>query len=309
MKPSLRKVLISGGRGLIGMRLSEMLIDAGYEVAHLSRQTSHGHYCSFRWDPATGQIDEAAIRYADFIVNLAGASVSEGKWTEERKQDIMASRVGGTNLLARELREKEHHVKAFISASAIGVYGDADDRLLTEDTPPAPADDFLADVSTQWERAAQQVQELGIRTVITRIGIVLSDEGGALPTIARPVKLGAGVVLGSGRQYMSWVHIDDACRLIIQTMEDAEWQGTYNVVAPNPVTNKEFTATLADVLHRPLVLPKVPEFGLKLVMGEMSEIVLASQRVSAQKIMAQGFQFEYPQLRGALESFYQKEEE
>jgi uncharacterized protein (TIGR01777 family) len=308
MKPSLRKVLISGGRGLIGMRLSEMLIDAGYEVAHLSRQTSHGHYCSFRWDPAAGQIDEAAIGYADFVVNLAGASVSDGKWTDERKQDIMASRVGGTNLLARELRERPHHVKAFISASAIGVYGDADDRVLTEDAPAAPTD-FLAEVATEWERAAQQVQELGVRTVVARIGVVLSDEGGALPTIARPVKLGAGAVLGSGRQYMSWIHIDDLCRLLIQMMEEAEWQGTYNAVAPNPVTNKEFTSQLADVLHRPLVLPKVPEFGLKLVMGEMSEIVLASQRVSAQKIEQQGFQFEYPELRGALKSFYQREEE
>ncbi|UYZ59144.1 TIGR01777 family oxidoreductase [Hymenobacter latericus] len=309
MKPSLRKVLISGGRGLIGMRLSEMLIDAGYEVAHLSRQTGRGRYCSFRWDPAAGQIDEAAIGYADFIVNLAGASVSDEKWSEERKHEIMSSRVGGTNLLARELRERPHHVKAFISASAIGIYGDADDRMLTEDTPPAPADDFLADVATQWERAAQQVQALGIRTVITRIGIVLSDEGGALPSIARPVKLMAGAALGSGRQYMSWVHIDDLCRLLIQMMEESEWQGTYNAVSPQPVTNKEFTSTLADVLHRPLVLPKVPEFGLKLLMGEMSEIVLASQRVSAQKVLQQGFKFEHPNLREALESFYQREEE
>ncbi|AYA38669.1 TIGR01777 family protein [Hymenobacter oligotrophus] len=308
MKPSLRKVLISGGRGLIGMRLSEMLIDAGYEVAHLSRQTGRGHYCSFRWDPSAGQIDEAAIGYADFIVNLAGASVSDEKWSEERKHEIMSSRVGGTNLLARELRERPHHVKAFISASAIGIYGDADDRMLTEETPPAPADDFLADVATQWERAAQQVQDLGIRTVITRIGIVLSDEGGALPSIARPVKLMAGAALGSGRQYMSWVHIDDLCRLLIQMMEEPEWQGTYNAVSPHPVTNKEFTSTLADVLHRPLVLPKVPEFGLKLLMGEMSEIVLASQRVSAQKVMEQGFKFEHPHLREALESFYQREE-
>ncbi|GAA4375811.1 TIGR01777 family oxidoreductase [Hymenobacter koreensis] len=308
MKQSLRKVLISGGRGLIGMRLSEMLIDAGYEVAHLSRQTSRGHYCSFRWDPATGQIDEGAIAYPDYVVNLAGSSVSEGKWTEERKRDIMASRVGGTNLLARELREKPHHVKAFISASAIGIYGDANGRLLDETTPPAPADDFLADVATQWEQAAHQVAELGIRTVVTRIGIVLSHEGGALPQIARPIKLLAGAALGSGKQYMSWVHIDDLCRLIIQMMEETEWQGTYNAVAPNPVTNQEFTTILADVLHRPLVLPKVPEFGLKLMMGEMSEIVLASQRVSAQKVLQQGFQFEYPLLKPALEALYSDQE-
>ncbi|KAA9338373.1 TIGR01777 family protein [Hymenobacter busanensis] len=307
MKQSLRKVLISGGRGLIGMRLSEMLIDAGYEVAHLSRQTSHGHYCSFRWDPATGQIDEGALRYADYVVNLAGASVSDEKWSEERKREILDSRVGGTNLLARELRERDHHVKAFISASAIGIYGDANGRLLDETTPPAPSDDFLATVATQWEQAAHHVQELGIRTVVTRIGIVLSDAGGALPQIARPVKLMAGAALGSGKQYMSWIHIDDLCRLLIQMMEDTDWQGTYNAVTPNPVTNKEFTTTLAEVLHRPLVLPKVPEFGLKLVMGEMSEIVLASQRVSAQKVLQQGFQFEYPELKQALEALYGEE--
>ncbi|WP_400193737.1 TIGR01777 family oxidoreductase [Hymenobacter sp. B81] len=309
MKQSLRKVLISGGRGLIGMRLSEMLIDAGYEVAHLSRQTSHGHYCSFRWDPTTGQIDEAALNYPDYIVNLAGASVSDEKWSEERKREIMTSRVAATNLLARELRTRPHHVKAFISASAIGIYGDADDRMLVETNPPAPADDFLAQVATQWEQAAQQVQELGVRTVVTRIGIVLSNEGGALPQLARPIKLMAGAALGSGRQYMSWIHIDDLCRLLIQMMEETEWQGTYNAVTPNPVTNKEFTTLLAEVLHRPLVLPKVPEFGLKLVMGEMSEIVLASQRVSAQKVLEQGFRFEYPELRAALESFYQREAE
>jgi uncharacterized protein (TIGR01777 family) len=289
------------------MRLSEMLIDAGYEVAHLSRQTTHGHYCSFRWDPGTQQVDESAIRYADYVVNLAGASVSDEKWSDDRKREIMSSRVGGTNLLARLLREHPHHVKAFISASAIGVYGDADDRVLTEDTPPAPSDDFLADVATQWERAAHQVQDIGIRTVVARIGVVLSTEGGALPQLARPVKLGAGVVLGSGRQYMSWIHIDDLCRMLIQMMEDDEWQGTYNAVSPNPVTNKEFTNMVADVLHRPLVLPKVPAFGLKLAMGEMSEIVLASQRVSAQKVLAQGFRFEYPELREALQSFYGEE--
>jgi uncharacterized protein (TIGR01777 family) len=189
------------------------------------------------------------------------------------------------------------------------VYGDADDRVLTEEAPAASIHDFLAAVATEWERAAWQVQELGVRTVVARIGIVLSDDGGALPTIARPVKLMAGAALGSGRQYMSWIHIDDLCRLLIQMLEEPEWQGVYNAVAPNPVTNKEFTATLAEVLHRPLVLPKVPAFGLKLAMGEMSEIVLASQRVSADKVLKQGFTFEHPDLKEALESFYQREED
>ncbi|QNH63150.1 TIGR01777 family oxidoreductase [Hymenobacter sediminicola] len=302
-----RKVLISGGTGMIGTRLAEMLIDAGYEVALLSRKPATSHYRSFRWDPSAGVIDEAAVRYADYIINLAGSSVSEGKWTDERKRDIMTSRLGGTALLARELAKPNHHVRTFISASAIGIYGDSADRVVNEETPPAPADDFLADVSRQWELAALDVDKLGIRTVISRIGIVLSPEGGALVPLARTVKMMAGAPLGSGRQFMSWIHLDDLCRLLIQMLEEPQWQGTYNAVSPHPVTNQEFTETLASVLHRPLVLPKVPEFALNLMMGEMSEIVLASQRVSAEKVLRQGFTFEYPHLKAALESFYGEE--
>lgn len=300
-----RKVLITGGTGMIGTRLAELLIDAGYEVALLSRTPGASRYRGFRWDPMSGQIDEAAIPYADYIINLAGSSVSDGKWTQERKREILSSRLAGTKLVARELAKDGHHVQAFISASAIGIYGDRDDEMLHEDSTPA-ADDFLADVCRQWEEAAHGVQE-GIRTAIFRIGIVLSPEGGALVPLARTVKLLAGAPLGSGRQYMSWIHLDDLCRLFIQALEEAQWQGIYNAVAPHPVTNQEFTETLADVLHRPLVLPKVPEFGLKLMMGEMSEIVLASQRVSAEKVLGQGFRFEYPELKPALESFYGEE--
>jgi uncharacterized protein (TIGR01777 family) len=301
-----RKVLITGGTGLIGSRLSELLIDAGYEVALLSREPAKSsHYRSFRWDPATGVMDEAAVRYADFIINLAGSNVADGKWTDERKRDIMTSRLGGLALLHRELAKTDgHRVEAFISASAIGIYGDAGAALLTEESPAAPTHDFLADVSHQWELAAAPVAALGIRTVIPRIGIVLSDQGGALIPIARPVKLGAGAALGNGRQYMSWIHIDDLCRLFIAMLEQPRWQGVYNAVAPNPVTNEAFTEILAEVLHRRLVLPKVPAFGLKLLMGEMSEIVLGSQRVSAEKVLREGFTFEYPTLRAALETFY-----
>ena len=300
------KVLITGGTGLIGTRLAEMLIDSGYEVALLSREPAKSsHFRSFRWEPRTQMIDEAAVPYADFIVNLAGASVSDGKWTDERKRDIMASRLGGLALLHRELAKPGHHVRAFISASAIGLYGDAGAKLVNEKTPPAvPTHDFLADVSHQWELAAAPIAALGIRTIIPRIGIVLSTEGGALPQIARPVKLGAGAALGSGKQYMSWIHLDDLCRLFIAMLDDESWNGTYNAVAPNPVTNQQFTETLAQVLHRPLLLPKVPAFGLKLAMGEMSDIVLASQNVSGQKVLAQGFEFEYPELRGALKALY-----
>jgi uncharacterized protein (TIGR01777 family) len=302
-----RKVLITGGTGLIGTRLAEMLIDAGYEVALLSRHPSSSRYRGFRWDPQAGTIDEAAITYADYIINLAGSSVSDGKWTNERKREILSSRLAGTQLVARELAKNNHHVQAFISASAIGIYGDQDDQLVDEQSPPA-ANDFLAEVCQQWEAAAQSVAaNSNIRTAIFRIGIVLSPEGGALVPLARVVKMMAGAPLGSGRQYMSWIHLDDLCRLFIQSLEEIKWEGTFNAVSPNPVTNQEFTKTLAEVLHRPLVLPKVPEFGLKLVMGEMSEIVLASQRVSAEKVLHQGFTFEYPELKPALASFYNED--
>ncbi|UOR05611.1 TIGR01777 family oxidoreductase [Hymenobacter aerilatus] len=302
-----RKVLISGGTGLIGTRLAEMLIDAGYEVALLSREAHVERFRRFHWDPRHDDIDEHAIPYADYVINLAGASVSDGKWTEERKKEIIDSRTQGTNLLARTLARGNHHVQTFLSASAIGLYGDQGSDVVDENTLPDP-DDFLADVARQWELAAQRVQALGIRTVIVRIGIVLSADGGALPVIAKPTKLGAGAPLGSGKQYMSWIHIDDLCRLFIQAMEEKEWRGVYNGVAPHPVTNREFTETLAEVLHRPLVLPKVPAFGLKLLMGEMSEIVLASQRVSADKVLQHGYRFEYPHLQEALEEIYEPEE-
>ncbi|MEJ7666863.1 MAG: TIGR01777 family oxidoreductase [Hymenobacter sp.] len=197
-------------------------------------------------------------------------------------------------------------MQTLLSASAIGIYGDRGDEILYEDSPTAaPTDDFLADVVIQWEAAARRVAALGPRVVLPRIGIVLSPDGGALVPLAKTVRYGAGAPLGSGRQYVSWVHLDDLCRLMMRMLEDPLWQGEYNAVAPHPVTNQEFTETLAQVMHRPLLLPKVPAFGLKLAMGEMSEIVLGSQRVGADKVLSQGFTYEYPELPVALASFYE----
>ncbi|TPE44687.1 TIGR01777 family oxidoreductase [Pontibacter mangrovi] len=302
------KILITGGSGLIGMRLSEMLIDHGYEVAHLSRNPDKvSTYKTFKWDVKEGYIDENAINYADYIVNLAGASVAAEKWTEERKKEILQSRIRSISLLHKALSGAEHHVKGFISASAIGIYGDSGDQLMSEES--TYGDDFLAEVCKAWEDAAWQMHSLNLRTVIFRLGIVLSVKGGALPQMAKPVKMMAGAPLGSGKQYMSWVHIDDACRLFIRAIEDARLEGVYNAVAPHPVTNKEFTRELAEVMNKPLVLPKVPAFAINLMMGEMSDVVLASQRVSANKVLQTGFTYEYNYLQDALESFYEEEED
>lgn len=300
------RILITGGSGLVGTRLSEMLIDHGYEVAHLSRNSrQYTQYKTFKWDIDRQYIDDNVLSYADYIVNLAGAPVAEGKWTKDRKRQILESRVKGTELLRECLAKTDHHVKAFLSASAIGIYGDTGHHLVTEES--SYGDDFLAQVCRQWEAAAWDVHELGIRTCILRLGIVLSNKGGALPQIAKPVRLLAGAPLGSGQQYMSWIHIDDLCRLFIQAIEETQFQGVYNAVAPNPVTNEVFTRTLAQVMHRPLTGLKVPAMGLKLVMGEMSEVVLEGQRVSANKVIQTGFTFEYQTARQALESIYQHE--
>ncbi len=297
------KILITGGSGLVGTRLSEMLIDQGYEVAHLSRDPDKfSKYKSFRWDIKEQYIDENAIAYADYIIHLAGAGVADEKWTEERKQVILNSRVDSANLLHKCLQKVENHVKGIISASAVGIYGDSGDQLVSEES--IEADDFLAEVCKAWEQSAWQFKNLDLRTVILRLGIVLSKEGGALPQMAKPIKMMAGAPLGSGKQFMSWIHIDDACRLFIRAIEDTQMEGVYNAVAPHPVTNKEFTKELAEAMHKPLVLPKVPEFALNLVLGKKSEVILASQRVSANKVLQTGFTFEYNYLDEALESFY-----
>ncbi|MFD1469202.1 TIGR01777 family oxidoreductase [Hymenobacter caeli] len=297
------KILITGGTGLVGTRLAEMLVDAGHEVALLSREPgTGGPYHTFQWNPAAGTIDPAAVPYADAVVNLAGANVGEGRWTEARKKELLASRLGSLALLARELAKPGHRVHTVLSASAIGYYGNTGDRLATEDTPPAH--DFLADLARQWEAAAAPIGALGLRLVLPRIGVVLSTKGGALLPLAGTVKWGLGAPIGNGQQYLSWIHIDDLCRLFIAMLADDAWRGPYNAVAPYPATNAAFTEVLADVLHRPLLLPKVPGFALKLALGEQSEVVLAGQRVSDAKVLAQGFEFDYPVLRGALKALY-----
>ena len=290
---------------MVGSRLSEMLIDLGYEVAHLSRNPDKfSRYKTFRWNVKEKFIDENALNYADYIINLAGASLTSKKWTDEVKQEILNSRVESTRLLYSFLQKSDKQVKGFISSSAIGIYGNSGDQLMSEES--ITGDDFLAEVCKAWEAAAWQIKELSIRTVIFRLGIVLSNKGGALPQMARPIKMMAGAPLGSGKQYMSWIHIDDVCRAFIAAIEDADFEGVYNAVAPHPVTNKEFTKELAGAMHMPLVLPKVPAFALNMVLGEKSDVILYSQRVSATKLLQTGFTLEYNHLEEALDSFYEK---
>ncbi len=295
------KILISGGTGLIGSRLTTMLQEKGYKVAYLSRNpvtipNIRVHY----WDPALGKIEQEAIKDTAHIINLAGAGVADKRWTKKRKQVILDSRIESTALLREAIQNASQKPKSLISASAVGIYGfDTGDPLVTEETHPAQ--DFLADVTQQWEESSREAETLGVRTAQLRIGIVLSPDGGALPQILKPIKLGLGAALGSGKQYMSWIHIDDLCRMFIWLMENENLIGPYNGVAPNPVTNKELTRAAAKTLKKPLFLPNVPGFAIRLVFGEMGNIVLGGNRVSSEKIQKSGFKFNFSELSPALE--------
>lgn len=297
-------VLIAGGSGLIGSRLTRILLERGYEVAWLSR--SRDAKTSFRvyhWDTETGTIEKGALSQAQYIINLAGANIN-GRWTDRRRKLIVDSRVNSTNLLFQALREEPgHDVRAYISASGTSYYGNTGEELVDEEMPPA--DDFLANCCRLWENAARQFETRGIRTASIRTGMVLSDKGGALPVLAAPVRAGVGAALGNGRQWVSWIHIDDICRLYLHALENEQVRGAYNGVAPQPVRNKELINGIAQAVHKPLWLPNVPAFALRLILGEMSSTVLYSSRVSASRIQDTSFRFSFPSLKGALQEIYQ----
>lgn len=292
--------MITGGSGLIGTRLTEFLLGKGYQLAHLSRsRTSKKSVKSYIWDISRGFIEDGAVENANIVIHLAGANVGKGRWTSKRKDEILQSRVKTTRLLYDKLANMNTSCETVISNAAIGIYGlDTGDEWVNEETPAG--DGFMAEVTKQWEREAARLKELKLRVVTLRTGVVLSDEGGALPRLANPIKLNIGAVLGSGRQYMSWIHIEDLCRIMYKAISDVDVAGTFNAVAPEPVTNKEFTKTLAQVLNKSLWLPAVPGWALRTALGEMAEMVLGGNRVSSRKIRNSGFKFKYEELLPAL---------
>ena len=295
-------VLITGGTGTIGRRLTQLLRQQGYHVSLLSRSSkSIPDVSVYQWYIKKGHIDPQAIATADFIIHLAGEGIADERWTDARKDEILKSRTQSTELLAQALSTNKHNVKAFIGASAIGYYGgDTADKPLTETSQGGS--DFLAQVVRAWERAEDRIAAFGIRTVKLRIGVVLMADGGALPKLAQPIRLGAGAPIGSGQQYISWIHLDDLCRLFIQSLSDTSWQGVYNAVAPNPVTNETLTRAVAQVLHRPILLPTIPEFAIKLLYGEMAIVVTGGNYVLNKRIADEtNFTYQYVDLTKALE--------
>lgn len=300
-------ILITGGTGLVGKALTSLLISKGYEVIILSRgqsATGNAGYSIAHWDPARQEIDVTAVQKADYIINLAGAGVADKRWTKKRKQEIVDSRVQSGELLVKTLKETPNKVKAVINPSGIGWYGDDNKRkpsrkAFKEDDPAD--DEFLGETCKLWEASIDPVQELGKRLVKFRIGIVLSKEGGALKEFKQPVRFGVAAILGSGRQLMSWIHIDDLVRLILYAIEHESLRGVYNAVASQPVTNKHFMLKLAEKVKGRFYIPLyIPSFVLKIVLGDMSIEVLKSATVSNSKIGLSGFQFLYPTIDAAL---------
>jgi uncharacterized protein (TIGR01777 family) len=296
---NVKNILITGGSGLIGTRLTELLMTRGYQVSHLGRTKKDQGVKTFLWDIDQQAIDPEAFESMDTIIHLAGAGVSDKRWTDKRKQEILESRTRSTRLLKDKLNTEMHSIKNFISASGINYYGFGEDEKAFVESDK-PGNDFLSKVTQAWENEADQIAKPGLRVVKIRIGFVLSNRGGALKKLAKPIKMMAGAPLGSGKQYISWIHIDDLCNLFIKAIEDTSMHGAYNGVGPYPVTNKTLTEAIAGTLKKPLLLPPIPGFILKIILGEMAEIVLKGSRISSQKIQDAGFSFQYKTLEDAL---------
>jgi uncharacterized protein (TIGR01777 family) len=298
-------VLITGGTGMIGKALTQALIERGYNVIVLTRRindqqkTKNDKLSYAVWDVEKQTIDKDAFAKADYIIHLAGAGVAEKRWTDKRKKEIVDSRVKSGKLVVESLKNIPNKVKTVITASGIGWYGPDNGKMFTEDDPSS--NDFLGQTCKQWEAAIEPVSFLGKRLVKLRIGIVLSNEGGAYPEFKKPLKFGLATILSNGKQIVSWIHIDDLVRIILFAMENEKMQGSYNAVAPNPVTNKELVLEIArKEKGKSFISVHVPTFALKIRLGEMSVEVLKSATVSSEKIQNAGFIFQYPDIDSTI---------
>ncbi len=292
------KILVSGASGLIGSALVPVLTASGHDVIRLVRSQPAAGEAAVRWDPEAGTLDAAGLEGLDAVVHLAGENLAEGRWTAEKKRRIRESRVKGTRLLCEALAGLARPPRVLVSASAVGYYGDRGDELLTKESPPGSG--FLAAVARDWEAAAEPARRAGIRVVHPRMGPVLTPAGGVLAKMLPPFQAGLGGRVGSGRQYVSWIAVDDLLDAMLHLLATEALRGPVNMVAPRPVTNAEFAATLGRVLGRPAVLA-VPAFAARLALGEMAdEVLLASARVTPVRLAASGYRFRYPELEGAL---------
>ena len=293
----IESILITGGSGFLGSHIFQHLQSKGFKVSTLGRKVNNSG-SSYLWDIENKKMDPASLSDIGTIIHLAGAGIADKRWTNSYKKEIIDSRIKSTALLYDTLKSVPNSVHTVISASAIGYYGDTGDDWVEEDFH-AP-EDFLGETCREWEKASERFKELGIRVVIFRIGLVLDKSRGVLPAISLPVKLFVGAPLGTGKQYMSWIHREDLCRMFSFAVDEKKMQGVYNAVAPKPVTNDSFIKLTGKIIHRPIWPFNVPSFILKLILGEKAVIVLNGQRVSSEKIRMAGFNFIHTDLEKTL---------
>jgi len=295
-----KRVLITGGTGLVGKSLWGILKKEGFEVAILSRSKRKASCQSFIWDIEAGYLDPKAIEFADVIIHLAGENISSGRWTKKQKQKIVDSRIDSGRLLFDAVQKSNVRPSKLISASAIGYYGAVSSKKVFEENDSA-GNDFLASTVSKWEQSIDPFIELGLSVSKLRVGIVLSKEGGALQKMANPVKMGVGSPLGSGKQWMPWISMEDLCRIFLFLIENDFQNEVFNAVAPQHISNADFMKTIAKVLNKALFIPNIPAFALKIALGEMADIVLEGSRISSDKIIRAGFSFKDQNLYQVLQ--------
>ncbi|WMJ72353.1 TIGR01777 family oxidoreductase [Cytophagaceae bacterium ABcell3] len=301
------RVLITGGSGMIGRRLTELLQEKGYTVHWLSRSAGKTNgVIKYPWNIEKKYIEDDAILKTDYIIHLAGANIFEKRWTDAYKKVIIESRTKSANLLLGKVKIFEQPIKAYITASGIDIYDSScNEKGCNEQSPLGT--DFLAEVCKKWEACADQFEKIGIRTVKIRTGVVLSESDGAFKKILSTVSMGIGAPLGSGKQYFPWIHLDDLCNIYIHALENEKLKGAYNACAPEVTTNKELTKQTAKLLGKPMFMPNVPAFALKLAFGaERAELILGGKKASPDKISKTGFKFKFPQLKEALGNLLNK---
>ena len=293
------KIAIAGASGLVGSALIPILQSDGNQITRLVRSSPKAG--EIEWHPNQDEVSTQSLEGFDVIINLAGENIADGRWTDEQKRKIRDSRVNGTHLLGEAIAKMNSKPKAFICASATGIYGDRDDEVLDEQSESGGG--FLAGVCREWEKATEPANKAGVRVVNLRFGPILARDGGMLSKLLTPFKMGMGGKVGSGKQHISWIALDDAVSAIKLAIDRQTIDGPLNVVSPNPVTNEEFTKTLGHVLNRPTALA-MPAFAARLAFGEMAdEMLLASQKVMPKKLTSAGFQFQYPQLEAAMRKY------
>ncbi|MEN8193495.1 MAG: TIGR01777 family oxidoreductase [Bacteroidota bacterium] len=299
----MQKILVTGSSGLIGRKLVLYLSSKNYIVHQLSRTKDYNKPHHYFWDIEKGIIEESALIGVDHIIHLAGAGIAEKRWTKQRKEEIIKSRVKSTEILFHEVFKLNVKPKTLISASAIGYYGTStsDKTFIEEDIP---GNDFLGTVCKLWEDSSLRFNDLDIRNVRLRLGSVLSTEGGALPKMMLPIKLGIGSALGTGKQFVPWIHIDDVIKIFEWSIQNENMAGSYNVVASEYKTYSEFVKVIAEKLNKPLFMPNISRFILKMALGEMSQIVLEGSKISNQKIIDSGYTFSFPTLESAISNLF-----